>query len=127
MTISVLLADDSGIMRKAIADLLHDDPEIHVCAETASFNETILRASTLHPHVILLDVYMGHEDDVTPSQIKSSLADSKVLAISFSCEGESKTLADSYGAVLLLDKTKLVQDLIPAIKRCVNDPRNSLL
>jgi DNA-binding NarL/FixJ family response regulator len=117
MTISVLLADDSGIMRKGIADLLKDDPEIQIVAEASSFSQTMLLANTLHPQVIVMDLHMGDENDVTPSQIKSSLDGSRVLAISFWNDSETKTLADSYGAVAWLDKTKLALELIPAIKQ----------
>ncbi len=60
---------------------------------------------------------MTDENDVTPSQIKSSLAGSRLLAISLWNDEETKALADSYGAIALLDKTKLAQKLIPAIKR----------
>jgi DNA-binding NarL/FixJ family response regulator len=121
MPISVLLADDSPFTRKAIASLLHLDSEIRVLADAADFRQTMLLASTLSPQVIVLDVYMGHENNETPSQIKSALADSKVLAISFSYDDETKALARSFGAVELLDKTKLADELIPAIKRCVKD------
>src|SRR6266404_9445612 len=93
MTISVLLADDSPLMRKAIANFLRDDPEIHVVAEAASFRRTMMLASTLHPRVIVMDIYMDDGGDVTPSQIKSSLADAKILAISFANDCESKEAA----------------------------------
>jgi chemotaxis response regulator CheB len=49
MKISVLLADDSEIMRKVIAGLLRDDPEIEVVAECVSFAQTMERASKLRP------------------------------------------------------------------------------
>jgi DNA-binding NarL/FixJ family response regulator len=121
MTISVLLADDSPLMRKAIANFVKDDPEIHVVAEAASFRQTMMLASTLHPRVIVMDIYMDDGGEVTPSQIKSSLADSKILAISYVNDCESKEAATSYGAVAVLDKTKLANDLIPAIRQCVNE------
>jgi DNA-binding NarL/FixJ family response regulator len=121
MPISVLLADDSPLIRKAIAGILEVDAEIHVLAEAASFNQTMLLASTLHPQVVVLDIYMGQRNDVTPSEIKSYLADSIVLAISYLTNDETKAIADSYGAVAFLDKTKLANELIPAIKRCVKN------
>jgi hypothetical protein len=52
------------------------------------------------------------------------LADSKVLAISFLTNDETKAIADSYGAVAFLDKTKLAEELIPAIKQCVKNRGN---
>jgi DNA-binding NarL/FixJ family response regulator len=125
MSISVLLADDSPLTRKAITSLLNFDLEIHVLADAADFKQTMLLATTLRPQVIIMDVYMGRGTSVTPSEIKSALADSKVLAISFSYDDETKAIADSYGAVELLDKTKLADELIPAIRRCVNGEKTN--
>ena len=42
------------------------------------------------------------------------------MAISLASDDESKTLADSFGAEILLDKMNLaLRGLIPAIKQCV--------
>lgn len=119
MPISVLVADDSPLIRKVIAGILEVDPEINVAAQAANFYQTMLLASTLRPEVIVMDVYMGRGNNVTPGEMKAGLADSIVLAISFSYDDETKALAERYGAVTLLDKTKLTEELIPAIKRCV--------
>jgi DNA-binding NarL/FixJ family response regulator len=73
MKISVLLADDSEILRKVIAGLLQGDPEIEVVVECVSLAQTIELASKLHPQVIVLDVHMGEERTVTPSQLKFGL------------------------------------------------------
>ena len=117
MTISVLLADDSEIIRKVIADLLKGDPEIQIVAKATSFSQTMQLAEKLHPQIVVMDLHMGDENDVTPSHIKSCLVGSLLLAISFWNDNETKTLADSFGAVAWLDKTKLTEELIPAIKR----------
>jgi hypothetical protein len=60
---------------------------------------------------------MGDDRDVTSSQVKSCLVGLPLLAISLWNYGETKALADSYGAPVLLDKTKLAYELIPAIKQ----------
>ena len=123
MSIIVLLADDSEVVRKAIAILLEDDPEIEIVAECESFAQTIEVAANLHPQIIVLDVHLRDERTVTPIQIKSSLVGSCVLAISVWTDAETKAVADSYGAVALLDKSRLAADLIPAMRRCTDDPR----
>lgn len=66
MTISVLLADDSEVMRKVILDLLKSDPEIEAVAECVGFAQTIEIAAKLHPQVIVLDVHMRDERAVKP-------------------------------------------------------------
>lgn len=113
MKISVLLADDSEIMRKMIADLLRGDPEIQLVAECASFAQTIELASRLHPQVIVLDVHMGDERTTTS---KFGLIGSRLLAISIWNDDETKALAKRMGAAALLDKASLTTALIPAIK-----------
>ena len=121
MGITVLLADDSEIVRRVIADLLKSDPEIEVLAECDSFRQTLEVVAKLRPQVIVLDIHMGDEHAVTPSQVKSSLNGSCMLAISIWKDNETQALAESFGAVELLDKANLAGLLVPAIKRCVID------
>ena len=120
MKISVLLADDSEIMRKVIVDLLRDDPEIEVVAECSSLAQTLERASKLRPQIIVLDVHLGDERTVTPPQLKFGLIGSRLLAISIWKDDETKALAGTLGALTLLDKSNLANTLIPAIKHYAN-------
>jgi chemotaxis response regulator CheB len=116
MKISVLLAEDNDVLRKVIADLLNGDPEIELVAKSIGFAQTIELAAKLLPQVIVLDVHMRDERAVTPSQIKSSLNVARLLAISIWKDDETQALAKAMGAIKLLDKTKLADELIPAIK-----------
>ena len=120
MPLCVVLADDSEIMRKVIVDLLRDDPEIEVVAECASLAQTLERASKLRPQIIVLDVHLGDERTVTPSQLKFGLIGSRLLAISIWKDDETKALAGTIGALTLLDKSNLANTLIPAIKHYAN-------
>jgi DNA-binding NarL/FixJ family response regulator len=119
MTISVLLADDHEIVRKAIMSLLKGDPEIHVLAEATSFSQTMQLTRNLQPQVVIMDLHMGDEHNFTPSEVKSSLIGSSLLAISLWNDDQTKALAEAFEAVVFLDKTNLAAELIPAIKRCV--------
>lgn len=110
-------------MRKAILNLLKDDPEVQILGEATSFGETIKIATTLRPQVVILDVHMQDEEDRTPAQVKSCLVGSRVLAISVWTDGETKALAESYGAVALLDKANLAAELISTIKQQTNNPQ----
>jgi two-component system response regulator DevR len=121
MKISVLLADDSEIMRNAIVGILRDDPDVQLLAQASSFIQTMELTSRLHPQVVVMDLYMKDEKDVTPSQVKSSLRGSVLLAISLRNDDETKAMAESFGAVILLDKVNLAAELIPAIKLYAND------
>jgi DNA-binding NarL/FixJ family response regulator len=117
MPISVLLADDAEIVRKAVMNLLKADPEIEVLAEATSLSQTMQLTRNLQPHVVILDLHMGDEHNFTPSEVKSCFVDSQLLAISLWNDEGTKALAHSFGAVALLDKTRLGIELIPAIKQ----------
>ena len=121
MKIGVLLVDDSEIVRKAIAGLLKGDPEIQVMAEASSLAQTTQLISDLRPKVVLMDIHLRDENNVTSSDVKSRLNGSSLVAISFWYDNETRALAYSYGAVEFLDKANLALELIPAIKRCAKE------
>jgi chemotaxis response regulator CheB len=121
MPIKVLLADDNEPVRNAIRRLLGSDPEIQLAAEATTFAETLRMAHELRPDVIVMDLHMGDEKTVKPPQVKASLTGSKIIAISIWNDEQSKALAESFGALLLLDKIDLAGRLIPTIRQCVKD------
>jgi two-component system, NarL family, response regulator DesR len=122
MSIRVLVAEDSGIMREAISRLLRSDPEILVVAEAVGFGQMVQLIESLNPHVVVMDLHMHDETATTTQQVKSSLGGCCLVAISFAHNEETQTLADSFGAEILLDKMSLASELIPAIKQCVKSP-----
>ena len=119
MSIRVLLADDSEVVRRAISRLLEQDPEIELVGEAADFAQTIQMADELRPEVVVLDLHMKDEGQISPVDVKSRLDRSapRILAISIWNDAESRALAKSVGAVTLLDKMDLANDLIPTIKQ----------
>src|SRR5258708_3919659 len=119
MSITVLLADDTSLVRKAIRRMLECEPEIEIVGEAADFAETIKMTLDLRPQVVVMDLHMPNSPRVSPSELKASLAScaSRLLAISIWNDEDTKILAISYGAVTLLDKPNLATELIPAIKR----------
>ena len=121
MSIRVLVADDSHLMRSAIRRILEDEPRIVVVGEAATFAKTIQMIGDLKPEVLLLDLHMAEKRAFTPELVKSQLACVCTLAVSFSNDDEARQLAESYGAVALLDKMQLFTDMIPAIMRCKSE------
>lgn len=119
MAIRVLLADDSDVVRRAISRLLEQDPEIQLVGEAVDFTQTLQMTDDLKPEVIILDLHMKDDGELTPGDFKDRLhhTPSRILAISIWNDAESKALAESFGAFTLLDKMDLVTDLIPVIKQ----------
>jgi DNA-binding NarL/FixJ family response regulator len=71
------------------------------------------------PDVVLMDLRMPDENRFEPACIKKQLSGSCLLAMSVWADEETATLAESYGAMILLDKSNLVSTLLPAIEECM--------
>ncbi len=115
MCVKVFLADDAEVMRRAIRMLLSGREDMAVVGEASNFRETIQRAAELHPDLIILDVNMPDRDRIAPTEVKSLLNGARVLAMTFGAEDVAEELLDSVGAIKLLDKMDLADQLVPAI------------
>ncbi len=116
MCVKVFLADDAAVMRKAIQRLLSNREDISVVGEASTFYETIEKTSESHPDLIILDLNLPDRNHIAPSEAKRLLNGAKVLAITLGTDDDLKEeLLDSVGAVRLLDKAELANELIPAI------------
>ncbi len=114
MCITVLLADNREVIRQAIRKLLGDRPEIHLVGEAASFAQTVRLTRDLQPNVVLMDLHIANirNGDQMSDLL---LGKSRLLAMSLANDEEATALAESIGAVRLLDKMNLYDELIPAI------------
>jgi DNA-binding NarL/FixJ family response regulator len=56
--ISVLVADDHGIVREGLVRLLEADPEIKVCGQAADGREVLEQVGRQRPDVVILDITM---------------------------------------------------------------------
>ena len=116
--ITVLLADDSAVMRTAIRKTLEEDKRVQLVGEASTFAETMQKIVDVKPDVLLFDLRLADGRDLSPEFVRSQLAFVKhTVAISFSADQDSQDLAKQYGAVRLLDKMNLYNDLIPSIVR----------
>lgn len=118
MPITVLLTDDKEVVRHSVRLLLNSDSEISVIGEATNFQQTIQSATHLKPQIIIMDLHMADDSSVNAQEIKSLLntLGSRLIAISFWDDEGTRALAESFGAVTLLDKLTLATELIPAIK-----------
>lgn len=119
MPIKVLLADDNEVVRRAIRGLLGGYPEIELVGEATDFAQTIQMTKDLEPQVVVMDLHMKDDELFTSMDVRSHLiaCASQIVAISFSNDEESRELAESFGAVTLLDKMNLSEELIPTIEK----------
>ena len=62
MTVSVLIADDQGLVRAGFRKLLESEPGVRVVAEAADGLEAVALARRLQPDVVLMDIRMPRLD-----------------------------------------------------------------
>jgi DNA-binding NarL/FixJ family response regulator len=115
MCVKVFLADDAAVMRKAIRSLLSNREDIAVVGEASDFRETIQKSSELHPDLIILDLNMPDRNHVPLTEARSLLNGAKVLAMTLGTDDHTDELLKCVGAVKLLDKADLADQLIPTI------------
>jgi DNA-binding NarL/FixJ family response regulator len=118
--VRLLIADDSETIRHAICSLLQAQADIAVCGEVGNYAELLKIFNASTTDVVLMDMRMPGEKLFTPATIKGHFYGSCLLAMSVWHDEETASLAKSYGAVKLLDKSQLASTLIPAIEECMN-------
>ncbi len=98
-TIRVLLADDHSLVRKGIASVLADEPEMEVVGEAGNGQEAIDRAVELMPDIILMDVSMpGMGGLEATRRIKEILPYVRIVMLTVSEEHQDLVQAIKYGA-----------------------------
>src|SRR6202040_4199279 len=103
MSIKVLLADDSEIVRRSIRALLRSQPEIELVGEAADFRQTIRMMNDLNPQVIVMDLHMPDGTETSLLDVKANLSHgSRLLAMSLSNDEGTKALAGSVSTFPLL-------------------------
>ncbi len=119
MSVRVLIADDSEVVRRSIVDFLKDESNIEIVGEASSFTEVLELTATLKPDVLLMDVHMTDRAKDGKAAVASRLLPptKSVVAMSLWNDTETKELATNLGVSLLLDKRNLVEELVPAILR----------
>jgi len=116
-------------MRTAIAALLKAEPGIELVGEAANFRETLALTETLKPDILLLDLRMPDEREYSAQFVKSKIVNNAgcIIAISVWNDEHAIILAKSFGASILLDKAKLVSELMPTIRQSYSNSAQSII
>jgi DNA-binding NarL/FixJ family response regulator len=117
MTISVLIVDDHGVVRRGLRMFLEDDPELQIVGEARDGAEAVDEARALKPDVVLMDLLMPAMDGITATGIiRSELPDTEVIALTSVLEDASVVGAVKAGAIGYLLKDTRSEELCQAIK-----------
>jgi two-component system response regulator DesR len=124
MTIRVLLAEDQGMVRGAIAALLRLEEDIEVVAEVARGDEVLSAALSCQPDVALLDIEMPGGDGLEAAQmLHKNLPSCRIVILTtFGRSGYLREAMES-GAVGFLLKDAPAAHLAVAIRRVIAGER----
>jgi two-component system response regulator DesR len=122
--IRVLLAEDQGMMRDALALLLDLEPDIEVVARVGSGDAVVAAAEESRPDVALLDIEMPGRDGLdVAADLRRRLPGCRVLVLTtFGRPGYLRRAMEA-GAQGFLVKDRPVEDLAAAIRRVLAGER----
>lgn len=121
--IRVLLADDEGMIRSALAALLRLEDDIDVIAECADGEQAITEATRLKPDVCLLDLEMPGLDGVEVAErLRRTVATRCVIVTRHARPGVLRRALAS-GVAGFLPKSRDAAEVAAVIRRVANGTR----
>jgi DNA-binding NarL/FixJ family response regulator len=111
--LSVMLVDDHLIVRRGLASLISDEPDLSVVAEASSGEEAIALASVHRPDVIVLDLRLR---DMSGIDVAEALRGHKILMLSSFMQEEDVRRVFDAGICGYLSKDKDSAELLKAIR-----------
>lgn len=115
--IRVLLADDEGMIRSALASLLRLEDDIDVIAECADGEQAITEATRLKPDVCLLDLEMPGLDGVEVAErLRRTVATRCVIVTRHARPGVLRRALAS-GVAGFLPKSRHAEEVAAVIRR----------
>ncbi len=116
--IRVLLVDDHTVVRKGLAKILGEEPDISVVGEARDGLEAIVLAAELRPDVVLMDIFMpdcsGLEATIA---IKHEVPDTRILVLTISDRDEDLFQALRFGARGYLLKSAAAAEVVEGVRR----------
>jgi two-component system response regulator DesR len=122
--IRILIAEDQGMVRGALASLLGLEPDFEVVAQVARGDEVVAAAQAAQPDVALLDIEMpGSTGLEAAEQVRAALPECRVLILTtFGRPGYLRRAMES-GASGFLLKDAPASALASAVRRAVAGER----
>lgn len=114
--IRILIADDHAVVRKGLMTLIASESGMEVVGEAADGVEVVLKARSLKPDVILLDMIMPRQNGLEAiHEIKREDPQARILVITSFAEDQMIFPAIKAGALGYLLKDASPQQLLQAI------------
>jgi two-component system, NarL family, response regulator LiaR len=115
--IRIMLVDDHAVVRSGLSAFLSVNPDFELVGEAENGEQAVVRARTLKPDVILMDLMMPVMDGVAATAaIKKQNPAIQVIALTSFQEDELVRNAMKAGAIGYLMKNVTARELAAAIK-----------
>jgi len=112
------LVDDHEIVRRGVADLFEDEPDLEIVGEAATVTEALARIPTVQVDVAVLDVRMPDGNGVELCRdLRSQKPELRCLILTSYSDDEALLNAIMAGASGFVLKQVLGNDLISAVRR----------
>lgn len=116
MSKQILIADDSGIVRRILKMFLQDRNGIKVCGEAANGFEAVEKAKMLRPDLVLLDLAMPEMNGAeAASVLKKMMPEVRIIVFTMFSENIGRAMTDAIGVDLVVSKPDGMKALLEAI------------
>ena len=120
-TIRLMLVDDHDIVRTGLRTFLETQEGLQVVAEARNGEEALQRALEAQPDIVIMDITMPNMDGLEATrQLKSSLPDCRVLALTVHEDKQYLFEMLTAGASGYITKQSAAEELVAAIHTVAN-------
>ncbi len=114
----MLLVDDHDVVRRGLANLVEQQPDMLVVAEAGSGEEAVALAHQHRPDVVVMDISLPGINGVEATRrIMADLPQTCVIGLSVHEEQNVAEAMRSAGAQAYFNKSQAAEELVQAIRR----------
>ena len=111
MSYSVLIVDDSALIRHSLRSCLEQDPDWRVCGEAEDGKIAVERVKELHPDVVILDLQMPKMDGLAAArQITAVAPETAMVMFTMHSDGQLRKAARAAGIKDVVSKSEGIAD-----------------
>jgi DNA-binding NarL/FixJ family response regulator len=116
--INILVVDDHPIVRERLAELITQEPDLHVCAEAEDSHEALKAVAALLPDLAIVDITLKDTYGIELiKQLKERYPKLPILVLSMHDESLYGERALRAGAMGYLTKQEATKKVVTAIRR----------
>jgi DNA-binding NarL/FixJ family response regulator len=120
--IAVLIVDDHALVRQEIRSMLGIHPDIHVVGEARNGLEAIFLVEKFRPGIVLMDINMPRMNGIeATAQITNGYPETIIIGFSVTATTENQEAMKRAGAVQLIPKDAVAEELYDAICEAVTN------